>query len=384
MTSLPPVPTLPVGLQALVEKYGQSQMDAIQNSLVLKPQPPPVLDDLVDGDIVVVVKATEIVWTDTVMATGQYQHQARLPYAPGMTYSGTVVWASPLAQENGIKFGQNVAVAGDAGPRSLGKYQKWGGCASYAVAPYTACRQYPSTWSFEEAASFAYGYDTAYHCLIECGKIRQGETILIHGATGGVGTPAIHIAALFGLKIIATTRSPHKADFLHGLGVHHTILLSKEINFAQKVKELTNGKGVDIVYDGVGGDLTVESMKSMAFGGRLLIVGWASTPNVAKGGGQRGSPNANLIPTNLIMMKSLKVIGCPAMISAIHDKTLIPRRVKAITEWTMNGKLPPPIIAARYPLDQVKRAFDAKVQSGSQFGATVVIPPDLHIKPAKL
>jgi NADPH2:quinone reductase len=366
------------GLQALVVEYGEDQVDAIER-ITLQPQPPPSLDEVKDGDIIVAVKATEVVWTDTIMASGQYQHQASLPYSPGMTYSGIVAWSSPKATQNGIKVGDRVAIAGDAGPRSLGRYQKWGGCASYAVAPYTAVRQFPPSWSFPQAAAIAYGYDTAYHCLVEAGQVQSGESILIHGATGGVGIPAVHMAVMLGLKVFATTRSPEKAEFLRSIGVHHVILLSENSKFSEEIKKLTNGKGIDIVYDGVGGDsITVESMKSLKFGGRLLIVGWASTPNVARGKGQRGAPNVNKIPTNLIMMKSLRIIGCPAMISAKHDPTLVPRRSQKITEWLMTGKLPPPTIARTFPLTEIKEALKTRVDSGSLIGSTVVVPPEIQ------
>merc|ERR1739844_308386 len=127
-------------------------------------------------------KAAEVVWTDTVMATGQYQHQPRLPYTPGFTYSGIVVWVSEEADRNGISVTQRVAIAGNCGPRSLGAHQQWGGCASYAVAPWKAVRPLPPAWSFDEAACFAYGYDTAHYVLVESGRLSSGEVILIQGA----------------------------------------------------------------------------------------------------------------------------------------------------------------------------------------------------------
>jgi len=132
---------------------------------------------------------------------------------------------------------------------------------------------------------------------------------------------------MLGLTVFATTRSAQKVEFLRGIGVHHVI--ETNATFHEQIKSLTQGKGVDVVYDGVGGDqVTVESMRALRFGGKLLIVGWAATPNVAPGKGQRKTSAPNRIPTNLVMMKGLQVIGCPAMIAAAHDKDLIPRRVK--------------------------------------------------------
>merc|ERR1719235_585947 len=106
-----------------------------------------------------------------------------------MTYAGVVVWVGAKARQN-VKEGQHVAIASfDVGPRSSGIYQKWGGCQSYAVAPASAVRHVPPHWSFEQASCFAYGYDTAYHGLVECGRVCKEEVVLIHGGTGGIGVP---------------------------------------------------------------------------------------------------------------------------------------------------------------------------------------------------
>ena len=341
------------------------------------------------------------------MATGQYQHQAKVPYSPGMTYAGDILKTTPLAEKHGFRKGDKgffflffsfffsflffsflfvflfvfvcfsfffftlflfslflstVTVASpEAGPRSLGRYQKWGGCASFAIAPFSALRPFPSSWTYEEACCFAYGYDTSYHCLIERGEIKEGETILIHGATGGVGISAVRIALLCGLKVFATTRSESKVDFLKKLGVHEVIVVKDDKPFHPKMKELTKGKGVDVVYDGVGGDfITVGSMKSLKFGGKLLIVGWASTPNVGKGGGKRGSSNPNKIPTNLIMMKRLNVLGCPAMISIRHDPSLHPKRVEALKKWMMEGEIASSNCCCYFPFALCERCVESE------------------------
>jgi NADPH2:quinone reductase len=375
---------LPVGQAAVIVAYGRDQQDAISNCLQLQPQEPPPVDEVTEDDIVVAVRAAEIVWTDTVMATGQYQHRATVPYSPGMTYAGVVAWCAPaVTRRTGLALGDRVAVAGhDAGPRSLGRYQRYGGCASYALAPVSAVRRVPDAWSFAEAACFAYGYDTAYHCLVEAGHVRPGETILIHGASGGVGIPAVRMARLLGLTVVACTRSSKKEAFLRGLGAHHVIALDQcpEGRFAAAVKALTEGRGVDVVYDGVGGDeITIESMRALRFGGRLLIVGWAATPAVGKAGGERGTAKPNLIPTNLIMMKSLEIKGCPAMIAARQDPSIVPRRVRAITEWIMSGALAPPTVGATYPLAEIREAFLARVLSGGAVGSTLVLPPELPL-----
>jgi len=380
---------LPVGLQAIVKEFGENQEDAIDRCIVLEEQLPPLLSELKDGDIVIAVEACEVVWTDTVMASGQYQHQPKLPYIPGFLVMGLVAWASPAAIARGVHEGQRV-LSGGGGPRSLGPYQRWGGCASYAVAPSASLRPVPPHWSASEVASFGYGYDTVHYCLVECADLQPGQSILIQGASGGVGIPAVSMAKMMGATVIAATRSADKVDFLKGLGADHVVVIADEQGrsrrFRDDVKKLTGGKGVDVVYDGVGGDdVTVESMRSCAFGAKVLIVGWAATPNVASGGGRgrgQGAPNPNRIPTNLIMMKGLRIIGCPAGISLSAQgpekgAALIQRRIRDVAEWTSSGKLPAPVVAHSFPLSEVKAALRTRVQSGSEVGSTVVLPPPL-------
>merc|ERR1712039_944593 len=126
-------------------------------------------------------------------------------------------------------------------------------------------------------------------------------------------------------------------------------------------------------------------MRSCAFGARYLIVGWAATPNVAAGGGKgrgQGAPNPNRIPTNLIMMKGLHIIGCPAVISLTAQgpekgAAILKRRVEDLNKWTFSGQLPPPVVAAKFPLEKVQDALRTRVDSCSQMGSTVVCPPNL-------
>jgi NADPH2:quinone reductase len=129
---------------------------------------------------------------------------------------------------------------------------------------------------------------------------------------------------------------------------------------------------VDVVYDGVGGEISVESLRCMRFGGRFLIVGWASTPAVARGRGERGAPNANQLPTNLIMMKGIDVLGCPTVISTVNDPTLRPPRLAQILAWANAGKLRPHVSHV-FPLADVKEAMRTKWR-GDVVGGCVVRP----------
>jgi len=138
------------------------------------------------------------------------------------------------------------------------------------------------------------------------------------------------------------------------------------------VKALTGGRGVDVVYDGVGGDVSLESLRCVTFGARFLIVGWASTPAVANGKGQRGAPNANRLPTNLIMMKGLSVLGSPMVISTEHDPSIRAPRLARILQWVHEGRLRP-YVSHVYPLHDFKEAMQAKWR-GDIVGGCVLHP----------
>lgn len=266
----------------------------------------------------------------------------------------------------------------------MGRLCKLCGCA------FDFSAEDPASLDHNPGACFGYGYGTAHYCLVECADLQRGEVILVQGATGGVGIPAVQMAKLLGATVIAATRSAGKTDFLRSIGADHVVCVADEAGeprlFSEDVKRLTGGRGVEVVYDGVGGDaVTVESMRACAFGARLLIVGWAATPNVASGGGRgrgQGAPNPNRIPTNLIMMKGLRVMGCPAVISLSRQgpekgAAILRRRVRDIDEWTFSGQLPPPVVASTFPLSEVKAALRSRVTSGTELGSTVVCPPTL-------
>ena len=201
---------------------------------------------------------------------------------------------------------------------------------------------------------------------------------MIHGASGATGLAAVHIAKLLGATVIATGRSDDKLGVVKAHGADHILNIKvthpdeKVRRFRNDVKALTDGKGVDVVYDGVGGAISEESLRCVQFNARFLIVGWASTPHVAKGKGKRGAPNANRLPTNLIMMKSLQVLGCPSVIAAQKDPTLRTKRVKDIFDWVAEGKIKPHI-SHTFPLSDIKNALLAK-WNGKIIGGGTVVP----------
>jgi NADPH2:quinone reductase len=222
----------------------------------------------------------------------------------------------------------------------------------------------PGRLTMEQACNLLGNYETAYHALIARAKLRAGETVLILGASGAVGLAAVHVAKLLGATVIATGRSADKLAVVAAEGADHTVPIGE---LRARVKELTGGRGVDVVYDGVGGEASLESLRCVRFGARFLIVGWAATPLVA-----RGDRPANQLPTNLIMMKGVDVLGCPAVISTVHDPALRPPRLAQVLAWAAEGKLRPHV-SRSYPLAEFRDAMRAKWQ-GEIVGGCVLRP----------
>ena len=177
----------------------------------------------------------------------------------------------------------------------------------------------------------------------------------------------MHIAKQLGATVIATGRTPSKLEIVKAEGADHILAIADEggqgiRRFRDDVKALTQGRGVDVVYDGVGGEVSLETLRCVRFGARFLIVGWASTPFVARGRGQRGAPRANTLPTNLIMMKGLDVLGCPTVISTHRDPSIRRERLSAILGWVESGRLRPRV-GPVYPFARVVEAMHAKWES---------------------
>ncbi len=359
---------LPAGRRVVVSELGEDPLDALEHhtSLVAVPAPDPA--QLSSRDVIVAIASASVGWVDLLMMSGQYQHAAKPPYTPGLEYAGTVAWAG---RDAAIAVGERVLVDPFlAGPRSLGAHQGYGGLATYAVAPVEAVHRIPGSLSFDEACNLLGNYETAYHCLVTRGRVQPGETVLVHGASGAVGLAAVHVAKLLGATVIATGRSPAKLEVVAAAGADHVVVTDTPLRDA--VKALTHGRGVDVVYDGVGGELSIESLRCVRFGARYLIVGWAATPFVARGKGQRGAPNANQLPTNLIMMKGLDVLGCPTVISTVHDPASRAPRLAQVLSWAAAGQIRP-LVSRRYPLDDFAIAMRAKWH-GEGVGGHVVQP----------
>jgi NADPH2:quinone reductase len=347
------------GRRVVVASLAESPLDAIDRHMSIEPQAEP--DDIGPRDVVIAIKSAQVGWVDLLMTSGQYQHLPKPPYCPGLEYAGVV--ARTGNEVTDVKAGDEVLVDGFlAGPRSVGTYQSWGGFASWAVAPVDAVKKIPGGLSFDQACNLLGNYETAVHCLITRGKLQAGETVLIHGASGATGLAAVHVAKLTGATVIATGRSKDKLAVVKAQGADHVIGIDK---LREDVKALTGGKGVDVVYDGVGGDISAESLRCVKFGARFLIVGWASTPFVAK-------TAANQLPTNLIMMKGVDVLGCPTVISTIMNPSIRGPRLERVWKWAESGAIKPHV-SRTFPLDDYKAAMRAK-WNGEIIGGCCVHP----------
>jgi NADPH:quinone reductase len=360
------------GLCVRVSEFAESPVDAIDRVMSLVSQEVPDVTRLGAGDVLIAVRSAAVGWVDLLMSSGQYQHMASPPYTPGLECAGEVVWCGSEAQRT-RSVGDAVLVDGLlSGPRSVGAYRQWGGFASYVVAPVEAVIPLPGTLTYDQSAALLGSYETAYHCLVTRGKLQAGETVLIHGATGATGLAAVQVARIVGATVIATGRSREKLEIVASHGAQHVVLSKSEDGavrpFRDEIKALTHGQGVDVVYDAVGGDISLESLRCVRFGARFLIVGWASTPDVARGKGQRGAPNVNVLPTNLVMMKSLDVLGCPTAISTHHDPSSRAPRLA----WANQGLIKP-YVSHTFPLQDYKTALRAK-WNGEVTGGCVLHP----------
>ncbi|MFR9803774.1 NADPH:quinone oxidoreductase family protein [Pseudonocardia sp. RS010] len=364
--------TVPPGLRVTLPQFAESQRDALEN--VLKVVNDPGEYKIRSDEVLVRVQASSVAFADLLMLSGQYQHKPRTPFTPGMEYSGDVVAVGGVAA---AEFDIGDRVVNDfthAGPRSTGAYQAHGGWATYAVAPASALHKIPDTFSYEQGANLFVNYETAYYALVNRARLQAGEVVLITGASGAAGMATVQTAKILGAKVIVTGRSEEKLRTLRDWGADATIHTTGSTpgRFRDQVKEFTGGNGADVVIDTVGGPVGLEGMRSLSYGGRLVIVGWAANTTVAQGGGRGGSDGANLLPTNIIQMKGLYVMGSPMVIHTFRDPSIRPPRIAAILDWVEQGLITP-FVSHRYPLSGIRDAGLARL-AGHVTGGCVVEP----------
>ena len=351
----------------MVTALGPTPLETFASHLRIEPQAPPAREAIAPEEVVVAVESAAVGWVDLLMASGQYQHVPEPPYTPGLEYAGEVVAVGAAVEE--LAVGARVVADGlRTGPRSQGAYRRYGGFASYAIAPASALIPLPAALSWDEGACLLGGYETAHHALVERGRLRAGEVALILGATGSTGLAAVQVAKLLGARVIAAGRSAEKLAIARDAGADHVVCTGEgEPRLRDAVRALTEGRGVELVYDAVGGELSAEALRAIGFGGRFVIVGWAATPFVARGG-----RDPNVLPTNLILMKGVDVLGSPAAIAAHRDPELRRARLEAILRWAEDGRLRPHV-GQVFRFEQLAAALEAKWE-GRYAGNVVVCP----------
>ncbi len=283
-----------------------------------------------EKEVVVEVKACGVNFPDTLIIQGLYQFKPELPFTPGSDIAGIVKEVG-----EGIKHVK-------PGDEVFG-FVMHGGYAEEVVVPGNACFQKPPGMEFPVAASFMMAYGTSYHALKDRGRLKEGETLLVLGASGGVGLAAVELGKLMGAKVIAAASSTEKLELCKKYGADQVINYDTE-DLKAKIKELTNGKGVDVIYDPVGGRYSEPALRGMAWEGRYLVVGFAAGD----------IPN---IPLNLALLKGCAIVGVfwGSFAMKTPDKNM--QNTLQLMQWYGAGKLKPHIHKI-YPLAEAKQALE--------------------------
>lgn len=308
---------------------------APRSALRLEQTPDPVPNA---GQVLIGVEACGINFFDGLVVEGKYQTKPELPFSPGSEVAGIVL-----------------AVAGDAatlrpGMRVLA-FAGFGGYAEKVVVEAWRVFPIPDSIGFADAASFLITYATSHHALKDRAAIKPGETLLVLGAAGGVGLTAVELGKLMGARVIAVASSEEKLALCRAYGADETIDYAKE-DLRGRLKELTGGEGVDVIYDPVGGSYSEPAVRSLALFGRCLVIGFAAgdIPKIA---------------LNLLLLKQSSLIGVfwGAFARAFPERNAA--NIAELMGWLAGGRLKPHV-SARYPLDQFAEALDLVMERGAK------------------
>lgn len=296
------------------------------------------------GEVLIEIKAASLNFPDLLIVQNKYQMKPVLPFVPGSEYAGVVQAVGDGVSH--LKIGQHVACLSGTG-----------GFATHTIAPAALCMPLPSAFPFVDAAAFIMIYATSHHALIDRAQLKAGETVLVLGAAGGVGTSAIQIAKAMGAKVIAAASTQEKCDLCRSIGADATINYTTE-NLREAVKTLTNGKGPDIIYDPVGGDFAEPAFRSIAWRGRYLVVGFASGPIPS-------------LPLNLALLKGASLVGVFWGDFAKREHKANGAMMTELALWYGQGKIKP-VIDSASPMADLKAAF-ARMGSRSVKGKLVLV-----------
>lgn len=296
---------------------------ALRFEEVAEPQPGP-------DQVRLHVRACGVNFADSLITRGQYQKQPQPPFSPGFEVSGEVLERG--ADVANIQVGDRVIAI-----------TPYGGYAEQVVVNANLCVPMPKGMSWEYGAAFPVVFGTSHVALWHRARLQAGETLVVHGASGGVGLTAVAIGKQLGATVIATASSPEKLEVAQKHGADHLIDVNVE-DVRLQIKELTEGRGADVVYDPVGGELFTASLRSMAFEGRILVIGFA--------GG-----TVPQIPANHLLVKNVDVIGVnwPAY-AELHPR-IMTESFRTLLQWYVDGAIQPHI-SATYPLEQAVEALN--------------------------
>ncbi|MDB5890755.1 MAG: NADPH:quinone oxidoreductase [Polaromonas sp.] len=296
------------------------------------------------GEVLIEIKAASLNFPDLLIVQNKYQMKPPLPFVPGSEYAGII-----RAVGEGVTHlepGQSVACLSGTG-----------GFATHTLAPAALCMPLPPGFPFTDAAAFIMIYATSHHALVDRAQLKTGETVLVLGAAGGVGTSAIQVAKAMGATVIAAASTDEKCALCKSIGADATINYSTE-NLREAVKALTAGKGPDIIYDPVGGDFSEPAFRSIAWRGRYLVVGFAAG-------------NIPSLPLNLTLLKGASIVGVFWGGFAKQEPKANAAMMAELASWYAQGKIKP-VIDSTMPMAELKAAY-AHMGSRGVLGKLVMV-----------
>ncbi len=297
------------------------------------------------GEVIITVKACGLNFPDTLIIEGKYQFQPEMPFSPGGEVAGVV---------KEIGEGVTHLQVGDRVMSGTG----WGGFAEEVKAMATNVFPLPEGMDFVTAASSMMTYGTSYHALVNRAALQPGETLMVMGAAGGVGTAAIQIGKALGARVIAAASTDEKLAYCQSIGADLTLNYTTE-DLKARGKELTEGKGIDVIYDPIGDRYTEPALRAIAWKGRYLVVGFAAG-DIPK------------IPLNLPLLKGCQIVGVFWGGFFRKEPQKNAENFQTIARWLAEGKLKPHI-HAQYPLEEVVSAMYAMTRK-EIMGKAVLVP----------
>jgi NADPH2:quinone reductase len=283
------------------------------------------------GEVRVAIKAASLNFPDLLIVQNKYQMKPPLPFVPGSEYAGIVDAVGPGVTN--VKPGDRVAAFGGTG-----------GFGTHAIVNAGLLMPLPAGFAFDDASAFVLTYATTHHALLDRAQLKAGETVLVLGAAGGVGTAAIQVAKIAGARVIAAASSDEKLALCREIGADATLNYAQG-NIRDEIKKLTDGKGPDVVYDPVGGDLAEPVFRSIAWRGRYLVIGFA----------QGGAIPA--LPLNLALLKGASLVGVFWGDFARREPKANAAALAELAKWYAEGKLKP-VIDQRLPMPELRKAYE--------------------------